>query len=65
MTEAEKQKKIRNFMNFGGEVQCQGCGIRIAPDDNMREIVYVKTKRKTERFFHEKCKDLVWRTKIK
>lgn len=42
-------------------VTCPGCGERICQDDDMSEIEYVRTKRKTDVFFHAKCFEKVWK----
>mgnify|MGYP007090612617 CR=1 FL=1 len=42
-------------------VKCQGCGEYIFSDDNLEEVEYVKTKRRSELFFHSRCMDDVWK----
>lgn len=38
------------------EVYCSECGKAIRSDDDMTKIGWVKTKRGTEKFFHEGCR---------
>ena len=38
------------------EVYCSECGKAIRSDDDMTTIGWVRTKRGTEMFFHERCR---------
>lgn len=42
-------------------VRCEGCGEKILTTDDLKEVEYVKTKRKTEIFFHRGCMNKIWR----
>lgn len=42
------------------KVKCQGCGKDIESDANLTDVEYVKTKRKTELFFHTRCTVKIW-----
>lgn len=42
-------------------VKCQGCGNIIRSSDDLTNVEYVKTKRKTDLFFHKECADQVWK----
>lgn len=42
-------------------VCCQGCGETIDPEAaDLSDVQYVKTKRGSEVFFHNGCRDKVW-----
>lgn len=41
-------------------VNCPGCGKEIKESDDMDGVEYVRTKRKTDVFFHTKCIGKVW-----
>ena len=43
------------------KVRCQGCGKEILSDEDMSKVEYVRTKRRTDVFFHRECMDKVWR----
>lgn len=45
-------------------VQCQGCGGEIFPDQDLKGVEYVKTKRGTDLFFHAECAEKVWKRKM-
>lgn len=53
------KKKI--ICQHGGKVVCPGCGKEIRDDDDLSKVEYVRTKRKTDIFFHTACMDRVWR----
>ena len=55
----EKQKK-RILSRHWNPVVCPGCGKEILPDDNLDNVEYARTKRKTDVFFHTKCIGKVW-----
>lgn len=57
MTNAQKKKRIESHWDH--PVICPGCGKEIKPDDDMWE--YVRTKRKTDIFFHTECMEKVWK----
>lgn len=57
MTDKEKQKKIHSHRD---PVVCPGCGKVISEDADLGEVEYVRTKRKTDVFFHRACMDKVW-----
>lgn len=50
MTNAQKKKRIESHWDH--PVICPGCGKEIKPDDDMGNVEYVRTKRKTDIFFH-------------
>lgn len=54
----DKKKRITNHHS---EVYCPGCGEQIQESDDMSKIEYVRTKRKTDVFFHTACFKRVWR----
>lgn len=58
MTSNEKLRIMRRQWN---PVVCAGCGEVILESDNLDEVEYVRTKRKTDIFFHRACMDKVWR----
>lgn len=39
---------------------CTGCGKTIA-EQELSDVEYVRTKRKTDIFFHRDCKNKIWR----
>lgn len=53
--------KIKIIRQHGGKVVCPGCGKEIHDDDDLIQVEYVRTKRKTDVFFHTGCMDKVWR----
>lgn len=57
----KKKKKLTDYWEWNHPVICPGCGKEIRPDDDMSKVEYVRTKRKTEIFFHTACMDKVWR----
>lgn len=58
MTDQQKRKYLEKHKS---PVTCPGCGQTIYPDDDLRCVEYVRTKRKTEVFFHRECMGKVWR----
>lgn len=65
MTEKEKARRIRivgRCIDKTGDVavKCQGCGGIIHETDTLADVEYVKTKRKSEFFFHARCAGNVW-----
>ena len=46
------------------KVRCEGCKEWIESSDPMEEVDYVKTKRGTDIFFHKRCRDKVWNSRI-
>ena len=46
MTNAQKKKRIESHWDH--PVICPGCGKEIKPDDDMGNVEYVRTKRKTD-----------------
>lgn len=58
MTDAAKRKLLRKQT---GEVICPGCQEEIRDSDNLSEVEYIRTKRKTDIFFHTKCFDKIWK----
>ena len=61
MTDKLKKKKLTDYWEWNHPVICPGCGKEIRPDDDMSKVEYVRTKRKTDIFFHTACMDKVWR----
>lgn len=61
MTDKLKKKKLAGYWEEHHPVICPGCGKAIRPDDDMSKVEYVRTKRKTDVFFHTECMDKVWR----
>ena len=53
LSKAEKKSKT--------PVICPGCNEVIREDEDLEGVEYVKTKRKTEIFFHRECYRKVWR----
>lgn len=47
-----------------GLVKCQGCGTEIRSDEDLSEVEYVKTKRGSDLFFHRRCRDQIWKSKV-
>lgn len=64
MKDSEKRRLIRKKTDFGLKLYCQGCGEKICEDDDLSDVEYVKTKRKSEIFFHTGCLPNIWRRKI-
>lgn len=65
MTAKEKARRIHIkgccIDNTGDvAVRCQGCGEIIHETDSLEDVEYVKTKRKSEFFFHFRCAENVW-----
>lgn len=58
MTNEQKKKRLESCSS---PAVCPGCGEEIRPDDDMRKVEYVRTKRKTDVFFHTECMNKVWR----
>ena len=46
-------------------VRCTACGKIIKSDDDLSEVHFSVTKRKTCLFWHDKCTDTVWSNTIK
>ena len=64
MTEKEKQKIIAKYNKTEQKVFCQGCGKEIRENANLSDVQYVRTKRKSDIFFHTGCMDRIWKRKI-
>lgn len=45
------QYKIKRLMTHHSAVICPGCGMEIRKTDDMSNVEYVRTKRKTDVFF--------------
>lgn len=45
------QYKIKRLMTHRSAVICPGCGMEIRKTDDMSNVEYVRTKRKTDVFF--------------
>ncbi|MDY5663078.1 MAG: hypothetical protein SPF46_01265 [Blautia sp.] len=54
------QYKIKRLMTHRSAVICPGCGMEIRKTDDMSNVEYVRTKRKTDVFFHTGCMGKVW-----
>lgn len=54
------QYKIKRLMTHRSVVICPGCGMEIRKTDDMSNVEYVRTKRKTDVFFHTGCMEKVW-----
>ena len=62
LSEAKKKSMIEKYVEkHQGPVICPGCRKIIHEDDELKTVEYVKTKRKTEIFFHRECYEKVWR----
>lgn len=62
LSEAKKKSMIEKYVEkHQGPVICPGCRKIIHEDDELESVEYVKTKRKTEIFFHRECYRKVWR----
>lgn len=62
LSKAEKKSKIEKWVeNHKTSVICLGCNEVIREDEDLEGVEYVKTKRKTEIFFHRECYRKVWR----
>ncbi|TCS78514.1 hypothetical protein EDD59_11139 [Muricomes intestini] len=59
MTDAAKQKILAKYWDT--EVTCPGCGEEIRDSDDLSKVEYVRTKRKTDIFFHAECFGKIWR----
>lgn len=64
MTEKERRRIIEKQEDCGQKVFCQGCGKLIKSCDDMSSVQYVRTKRKTEIFFHTECLPNIWKRRI-
>lgn len=58
MTNEQKKKRLASRSS---PAVCPGCGGRIKSDDDLSNVEYVRTKRKTDIFFHMGCMNKVWR----
>lgn len=58
------RKKKRIESHWDHPVICPGCGKEIKPDDDMGNVEYVRTKRKTDIFFHTECMEKVWKSSV-
>ena len=58
MTERAKRKILEKQT---GEVICPGCGEEIKDSDDLSTVEYVRTKRKTDIFFHTECFGRIWK----
>lgn len=62
LSEAKKKSMIEKWVeNHKTPVICPGCNEAIREDEDFKGVEYVKTKRKTEIFFHRECYRKVWR----
>lgn len=57
MTDKHKRAAIKKHLD---RIYCPGCGEEITRDTDESKIEYVRTKRKTEVFFHTSCFGKVW-----
>lgn len=57
MTDEYKKKVLRRN---GSAVICPGCGNKISESEDLSKVEYVRTKRKTDVFFHTACVEKVW-----
>lgn len=57
MTDNAKKKILRSHRS---PVMCPGCGKVISEEEDLSKVEYVRTKRKTDVFFHTECMDKVW-----
>lgn len=55
-----EQAKKRALSKYPDGVACPGCGKTIEQDADLKEIEYVRTKRKTDIFFHRDCFGTIW-----
>ena len=46
-------------------VRCDGCGKEIKSDDDLKDVQFSLTKRKTCIFWHDKCTGKVWNSLIR
>ena len=46
------------------KVRCQGCGEYIFSNGSLEDVEYVKTKRRSELFFHRRCLGRIWERKM-
>lgn len=58
MTDKAKKKIL---LSHRSPVTCPGCGKAIAEEEDMSKVEYVRTKRRTDVFFHTECMEKVWR----
>lgn len=49
----------------GAKVRCQGCGKWISTDDKLDDVEFSENKRHSCTFFHTRCADKVWGSKIR
>lgn len=57
----DKAKKRIIDKHWGDPLVCPGCGKEITGEEDLSKVEYVRTKRKTDVFFHAGCMDKVWR----
>lgn len=57
MTKEQIRKQLIKQM---APVTCPGCGTVIRAEGDLEDVEYVRTKRKTELFFHAQCMDIIW-----
>ena len=57
MTDNAKKKILRSHRS---PVTCPGRGKVIAEEGDLSKVEYVRTKRRTDVFFHTECMDKVW-----
>ncbi len=60
-----KNKTLVGNKITGAKVKCQGCGKWISTDDDMDDIGFSETRRHSCIFFHSRCVDKVWGSKIR
>lgn len=60
MTKEQIRKQLIKQL---AQVTCPGCGEVIRAEDDLEGVEYVRTKRKTELFFHTQCMGLIWHPK--
>ncbi len=58
MTNEQKKKRLESSSS---PAVCPGCGCTIKSDDDLSNVEYVRTKRKTDIFIHTGCMNKVWR----
>ena len=51
---------LRGNKKITGRIRCAGCGKWISSDDDLSDVGYSVTKRKTASVFHNKCFSKVW-----
>lgn len=61
-------RKIKSAGELVGDgvykTKCQGCGKEIRSDEDLSDVEYVETKRRSKLFFHRACSYKVWKRGI-